>query len=209
MNLEALAERLKAHSQYFDDVLALIPPKYYFPQEVNEEPRNKYMYNTKGKPPKQEIKEHSKKVKKTRLDPNQYHTVIDIQKQQIEKSENKGDDASEITEPDDQITTTITKEEKNKNLQEKLQKKVKERIKQKRKADAMVENNESEPLNVSNQPAKKAKKQKENNLKMNGNASDSDNEPEITFGNIELDEKQKKKITDKRKLLKIVEEKKT
>jgi len=40
------------------------------------------------------------------------------------------------------------------------------------------------------------------------NASDSDNEPEITFGNIELDEKQKRKITDKRKLLKIVEEKK-
>jgi len=162
MNLEALAERLKAHSQYFDDVLALIPPKYYFPQEVNDEPRNKYMYNTKGKPPKQEIKEHSKKLKKkTRLDPNQYHTVIDIQKQQIEKSENKGDDTSEITESADTVTSIITKEEKNKNLQEKLQKKVKERIKQKRKADAMVENNEGEPLNTNNQPAKKkAKKTK-------------------------------------------------
>jgi len=122
MNLEALAERLKAHSQYFDDVLALIPPKYYFPQEVNDEPRNKYMYNTKGKPPKQEIKEHSKKLKKTRLDPNQYHTVIDIQKQQIEKSENKGDDTSEITESADTVTSIITKEEKNKNLQEKITK---------------------------------------------------------------------------------------
>jgi len=35
---------------------------------------------------------------------------------------------------------------------------VKERIKQKRKADAMVENNEGEPLNTNNQPAKKSKK---------------------------------------------------
>ena len=84
----ALEERLNENSAYFSKMLNLIPAKYYFVEEADPVPKNgKYMKNKRGKTPKQEVKEASKKAKRLKLNPNAYKTIEDIQKEKEAEEE--------------------------------------------------------------------------------------------------------------------------
>jgi len=81
-----LVERLTTSSQFFEEMLTIIPPDHYFHAEIDEtEWASRFQHNKKGKAPKQAIKEASKKAKKARLDPSTYKSVPEIQREEHEK----------------------------------------------------------------------------------------------------------------------------
>ena len=63
-----LEERISSDIKFFDSMLELIPPAFYFPPEVNENQwANQFAHNKKDKAPKQAVKETSKKGKKAKF----------------------------------------------------------------------------------------------------------------------------------------------
>ncbi|EGD76475.1 hypothetical protein PTSG_07591 [Salpingoeca rosetta] len=92
---DGLMERLASHNRFFNDVISLIPPKYYL-AEADEEHQQRiaarYMKNTKNKAPKQEIKERSKKAKRAK---ELGKTVIDIQQEQLKSEDAAAEDAQQ------------------------------------------------------------------------------------------------------------------
>lgn len=83
-----LEKRLKEHSAYFNSLVKLVPAKFYLPDD-EEEKFNKFHKNRGKSAPKQEVKEASKKAKKRRLDPTLPKTVVELQ----EQGENLSDDS--------------------------------------------------------------------------------------------------------------------
>ena len=86
MDPEAIAARLKAHASFFDAKVDLIPAKHYVPlpdaspgggggggvggaaaAAVPDPGWNRFYYNPRGAPPRQEIKLASKKVRLVQL----------------------------------------------------------------------------------------------------------------------------------------------
>ncbi|KAF5366140.1 hypothetical protein D9757_010951 [Collybiopsis confluens] len=77
-----LTSSLERHNDTFENLLKLIPAKYYFVQE--EQLASKFQKNTKKqKAPKQAIKEASKKAKRDKLDPANQKTILDIQNESV------------------------------------------------------------------------------------------------------------------------------
>ncbi|KAJ7259588.1 surfeit locus protein 6-domain-containing protein [Mycena haematopus] len=83
-----LQASLEAHNETFENLLKLIPAKYYLPLEQTEEQvASKYKkHSKKQKAPKQAIKEASKKAKREKLDPENHKTVIDLQNESARAS---------------------------------------------------------------------------------------------------------------------------
>ncbi|KAJ3174942.1 surfeit locus protein [Geranomyces variabilis] len=78
-SLDSLQARLAAHQKCFDSLVELIPPKYYFPSDVDADLAGKHLHNKKNKAPKQAVKDATKKAKKHKLDPESSTSVLDIQ----------------------------------------------------------------------------------------------------------------------------------
>lgn len=80
--------RLAEHSQFFDHLVELIPPKVYLASEQQSTGSSKYIHNKSEKAKaKAEAKEHSKKARRTKLDPSSFKTTLDIQKEHQEKEQ--------------------------------------------------------------------------------------------------------------------------
>ncbi|KDQ56616.1 hypothetical protein JAAARDRAFT_179189 [Jaapia argillacea MUCL 33604] len=86
-----LLTSLEKHNETFENLLKLIPPKFYFIHEQSEEQAaSKYQkHSRKEKAPKQAIKEASKKARKEKLDPANNKTILDIQAESLPTSNSK------------------------------------------------------------------------------------------------------------------------
>lgn len=75
---------LAGHSAFFNKMLAVIPSKFYFPLEAEQEieQASKFLQNKQQKAPRQELKEATKKAKKAKLDPANQKTILEIQSEQ-------------------------------------------------------------------------------------------------------------------------------
>ncbi|KAI7905439.1 surfeit locus protein 6-domain-containing protein [Cokeromyces recurvatus] len=96
--IDSLSDRLMRDAQIFDDLLKLIPAKFYV-MDKNDETNNKFQHNKRKKAPKQAIKDASKKAKKAKLDPDNAKSIVEVQqekaKQLIEKEMNESESDSE------------------------------------------------------------------------------------------------------------------
>eukprot|EP01134_Creolimax_fragrantissima_P004686 CFRG4686T1 len=84
--MDETMKRIVTHSEYFNQLVNLIPAKFYLlsNQDESSAPNEggwvKYGVNVnKRKAPKEQVKENTKKAKKLRLDPSQHKTTIDTQ----------------------------------------------------------------------------------------------------------------------------------
>ncbi|KAH9045958.1 surfeit locus protein 6-domain-containing protein [Lactarius hengduanensis] len=79
-----MSTSLEKHNQTFESLLSLIPPKYYLPQDdEDQQGASRYHKNKKmQQAPKQAIKEASKKARREKLDPANNKTVLDLQSDQ-------------------------------------------------------------------------------------------------------------------------------
>ncbi|KAJ3177667.1 surfeit locus protein [Gaertneriomyces sp. JEL0708] len=164
--LEGLKGRLTEHRRTFDVLIELIPPKYYFPKEEDDQ-SGKFMHNKKNNAPKQVIKEATKKAKKAKLDPANAKSVLDIQQEQLlAEKEQKGDaadepdngDTSDGSHADDEIAFQPLPSGSITELKEKLQNRIQE-LRAKRKAPAEEET--SAPKSRQEILEKRAKKKRE------------------------------------------------
>ncbi|CAO0803144.1 unnamed protein product [Mucor circinelloides] len=92
--IDSLSDRLMHDVQIFDDLLKLIPAKFYV-MDKSEEANGKFQHNKRKKAPKQAIKEATKKAKKAKLDPSNAKSIAEVQqekaKQLAEQEQNKSD----------------------------------------------------------------------------------------------------------------------
>ncbi|KAJ1935876.1 hypothetical protein GGF37_005825, partial [Kickxella alabastrina] len=88
VDVEAIKASLLAHAETFEDLLSLIPRKFYLPEENEQTMNNRYMKNTK-KETEEAKKEAQRKAranaKAARLDPENHKTVQEIQAEKLEK----------------------------------------------------------------------------------------------------------------------------
>lgn len=146
--LNALRERLASHSNCFDSLLELIPPKYYF--DDNEEGQGKKFYkNKQNKAPKQAVKEASKKAKLSRLDPSNHKSVIELQAESSCKISERKNDEPYVSVENLECSNIG-------NLRVKLHERI-ELLKKKRKATSSVNTNTDKP---SKKAKRKSKEQK-------------------------------------------------
>ncbi|KIM24901.1 hypothetical protein M408DRAFT_331564 [Serendipita vermifera MAFF 305830] len=81
--IEELRESLERHNTAFENLLRLIPAKYYIVNEEQDD--SKYQKNKKRqKAPKQEVKEASKKARKAKLDPDNQKSILQLQEEAAE-----------------------------------------------------------------------------------------------------------------------------
>ncbi|CAJ0826273.1 6405_t:CDS:2 [Entrophospora sp. SA101] len=88
--LENLETRIKDNSEYINSLIGLIPPKYYFKNDPNNDETNsntkindEFQPNKRKRFSKQELKKQKKEAKKQKLDPNNLKTVLDIHKERL------------------------------------------------------------------------------------------------------------------------------
>ncbi|KAI7896170.1 surfeit locus protein 6-domain-containing protein [Mucor mucedo] len=96
--MDVLSERLSRDVQIFDNLLKLIPAKFYV-MDKNDDASGKFQHNKRKKAPKQAIKDRTKKAKKAKLDPTNIKSIGELQeekaKQLIEEQENKSESDEE------------------------------------------------------------------------------------------------------------------
>ncbi|TPX44542.1 hypothetical protein SeMB42_g04292 [Synchytrium endobioticum] len=94
-SLDGLEDRLHKHRQAVEALVELIPPKWYLPTiEADEDimPMNKkFMKNVKNQAPKQTVKETTRKAKKAKLNPENYKSAVQLER---EEAANHNDEAS-------------------------------------------------------------------------------------------------------------------
>ncbi|KAI9499779.1 hypothetical protein GGI25_005103 [Coemansia spiralis] len=99
-DIDMLKASLKKHAQAFDDLLRLIPPKFYLPEEHEQILNNRYMKNTK-KDTDAKQKDAQRKArasaKAARLDPDNNKTVQDLQAVKLEKQNASKEDSKRAT----------------------------------------------------------------------------------------------------------------
>ncbi|KAJ2682940.1 hypothetical protein GGH99_004544, partial [Coemansia sp. RSA 1285] len=97
-SIDSLKESLKKHAQAFDELLRLIPPKFYLPEEHEQILNNRYMKNTKKETEAKKKTEQRKaraNAKSARLDPDNVKTVQEMQTAKLERaSKEKGSSKS-------------------------------------------------------------------------------------------------------------------
>ncbi|KAJ2557696.1 hypothetical protein EV175_001193 [Coemansia sp. RSA 1933] len=87
-NIDELKASLLKHAQAFDELLRLIPPKFYLPEEHAQILNNRYMKNTKKDTDTKKKSEQRKAratAKSARLDPDNAKTVQDMQSAKLDK----------------------------------------------------------------------------------------------------------------------------
>ncbi|KAJ2610420.1 hypothetical protein H4S08_003624 [Coemansia sp. RSA 1365] len=94
-SIDNITASLQKHAQIFDDLLRLIPPKFYLPEDNEQNGSSRYMKNTKkeasGKQKDAQRKARAN-AKAARLDPDKNKTVQEIQAEKLEKQNvNKAD----------------------------------------------------------------------------------------------------------------------
>ncbi|KAI8853354.1 surfeit locus protein 6-domain-containing protein [Chytridium lagenaria] len=83
--MDETLERLTRYQRSFDDLINMIPLKYYMPTDSDDLALNRYAHNKKNKAPKQEIKEATRRAKRQKLDP-EAQTFADVQQELASKA---------------------------------------------------------------------------------------------------------------------------
>lgn len=103
--MDALSERLTRDVQIFDNLLKLIPAKFYV-MDKSDDASGKFQHNKRKKAPKQAIKDRTKKAKKAKLDPTNIKSIGELQeekaKQLLEEQENKSESEEEEDEDEEE-----------------------------------------------------------------------------------------------------------
>ncbi|KAJ1801402.1 hypothetical protein LPJ59_000329 [Coemansia sp. RSA 2399] len=89
-SIDELKTSLLKHAQAFDELLRLIPPKFYLPEEHAQILNNRYMKNTKKDTETKKKTEQRKAratAKSARLDPDNAKTVQDMQSAKLAKQD--------------------------------------------------------------------------------------------------------------------------
>ncbi|KAJ2851127.1 hypothetical protein IWW36_001378 [Coemansia brasiliensis] len=89
-SIEDIAESLHKHAKIFDDLLRLIPPKFYLAEENEKAINHRFMKNIKKETnAKQKDAERKSRaaIKAERLDPENIKTVQDIQAEKFEQQQ--------------------------------------------------------------------------------------------------------------------------
>ncbi|KAJ1725716.1 hypothetical protein LPJ53_000195 [Coemansia erecta] len=88
VDIEGIKASLRGHAEAFDDLLRLIPPKFYLPEEQEQNTNSRYLKNVK-KETELTKKEAQRKgranAKAARLDPDNHKTVQEMQASKLEK----------------------------------------------------------------------------------------------------------------------------
>ncbi|KAJ2785318.1 hypothetical protein GGI15_001969 [Coemansia interrupta] len=88
VDIEGIKASLRGHAEAFDDLLRLIPPKFYLSEEQEQSTNSRYLKNVK-KETELNKKEAQRKgranAKAARLDPDNYKTVQEMQASKLEK----------------------------------------------------------------------------------------------------------------------------
>lgn len=95
--IDNLSDRLAHDVQIFDELLKLIPAKFYV-MDKSEEANGKFQHNKRKKAPKQAIKDATKKAKKAKLDPSNVKSVQEVQEEkakQLAEEEEDSDDSDQ------------------------------------------------------------------------------------------------------------------
>ncbi|KAI8985083.1 surfeit locus protein 6-domain-containing protein [Pilobolus umbonatus] len=97
--IDALSERLDQDATLFDNLLKLVPAKFYITSKGDDSNDSKFQHNKRKKAPKQAIKEATKKAKKAKLDPENAKNVLEIQeekaKEKVQEKQQEEDEQSE------------------------------------------------------------------------------------------------------------------
>ncbi|KAL5713711.1 hypothetical protein ACHQM5_015763 [Ranunculus cassubicifolius] len=113
-----LKSLIQQHSEFLDNLVELIPARFYLPVDDNEKPWFQGLSKVAKASAKKESRENIKKAKKARLDPEQSSTTLDLVKKNLEK-----DDVEEVEEgKKEKSNMSVTYEE----LRERLHKKLEE-----------------------------------------------------------------------------------
>ncbi len=130
-------DKCARHDVYFSNIMNMIPSKYYFPTDPEENwKQNKYHKNIKASAPKQLIKDASKKAKKAKFNPPSQQTNLELQEATASSKHNQN---MEVDEP--QPVETLLAKPPTQNI-EALRQRLTERIstlREKRKADEALE----------------------------------------------------------------------
>lgn len=94
--IDSLSERLEKDVQIFDNLLKLIPTKFYVMDKSEQIGDSKFQHNKRKKAPKQAIKEATKKAKKAKLDPENAKTVMDVQEEKKRSEEEEGEEGESM-----------------------------------------------------------------------------------------------------------------
>ncbi|KAK8803801.1 hypothetical protein WA158_001495 [Blastocystis sp. Blastoise] len=81
-----VVDEIHENAVFYDTVLDLIPPEYYFHGEEENEYRSRFMKNSKEEAPRQHFKEESKKNKKAKFSLSAEKHITDIQREKIIKA---------------------------------------------------------------------------------------------------------------------------
>ncbi|KAJ1647519.1 hypothetical protein LPJ64_001115 [Coemansia asiatica] len=87
-DIDNIKKSLQKHAEVFDDLLRLIPPKFYLPEVQKQNMNTKYMKNTKNETEtaKRDAQRKARaNAKAARLDPDNHMTIPEIQAQKLEK----------------------------------------------------------------------------------------------------------------------------
>lgn len=112
--MDALSDRLTRDVQIFDNLLKLIPAKFYV-MDKSDDSNGKFQHNKRKKAPKQAIKDRTKKAKKAKLDPTNIKSIAELQeekaKQLLEEQENKSESEEEEEEEDEEESSDAEEEQ--------------------------------------------------------------------------------------------------
>ncbi|KAJ3318590.1 hypothetical protein HDV06_007172 [Boothiomyces sp. JEL0866] len=194
----ALLEQIIHNQKQFDNLIQLIPPKYYFPIEHLDDQGGKYGQNKKQKAPKQAIKDATKKAKKQKLDPES-KTTIEIQQEKEQTSNFQPMANLNPVELTEKLKMRIAELRNQRGVTEKIDRKElleKRRLKKQEKKQKRKEN----------------RKSTSDTLGMKIELPEVGEKPEmkqdLMFGKLDFGEKQEKKSIDAQSRLKIAQQKK-
>ncbi|KAK4686416.1 hypothetical protein P7C73_g3715, partial [Tremellales sp. Uapishka_1] len=92
-----LVSSLETHNAAFNQLLSLIPSRYYIAQEAEEQADSKWMKNKKRKTG-EEIKEHKRRAKQEKLDPSNNKTTAEkLASKDVAHAEDDGPSTSKLT----------------------------------------------------------------------------------------------------------------
>jgi hypothetical protein len=76
---EALKQKLRQYSQFFDRLVELVPARYYLDSEREEPANTRFLKKSAKAEAKRVAKDAAKKRKREKLDPGSVKTTLDVQ----------------------------------------------------------------------------------------------------------------------------------
>ncbi|KAF9620932.1 hypothetical protein IFM89_015329 [Coptis chinensis] len=102
---------IQNHSVFFDNLVELIPARFYLPVEDNEKPWFQGLSKTAKYSAKKESKLNRKKGKREKLDPEKNSTTLELLKEKIDTENKKEEDEESEDDDDDDVVVEFESNE--------------------------------------------------------------------------------------------------